>query len=132
LSNNPDGSLALAHYLGVLRRGWWIIAITASITTLTALGLSLRQEHLYSASAEVLLSSSQNPVTSLSNVVVPSVDPKRVAATQAALARVPSVAQQTLAATGLTDRTSAEFLDSSSVSASPTADLRPFSLTDAS
>ena len=129
---SPGENLTLAHYLRVLRRGWWIIAVTVVVTTATAVGLSLRQQHLYRASAAVLLSSSQNLASALSNVAVPSSDPQRVAATQASLARVPTVARRTLAALGLRDRTPEQFLDRSSVSASSTADLLTFSVTDPS
>jgi Mrp family chromosome partitioning ATPase/capsular polysaccharide biosynthesis protein len=62
--------------------------------------------------------------------VVPSADPARVAQTQADLARVPTVARRTLAALGLEDRTADQFLGRSSVSASSTADLLTFSVTD--
>jgi succinoglycan biosynthesis transport protein ExoP len=112
-----------------LARGWWIILLTTVVATGAAVSVSLRQQRLYTASAQVLLSN-QNLATALSNVVVPSTDPARVAQTQADLARVPTVAQKTLASLGLTKRTPDELLSRSSVSASSSADLLTFRVTD--
>ena len=120
----------MAHYGHVLLRGWWIILLTTLCSTGAAVALSLQQQHLYSASAQVFLSN-QNLAASLSNIVVPNSDPARVAQTQADLARVPTVAERTVAAVGLR-RTAESFLARSSVSASSNADLLTFSVTDRS
>ena len=85
----------LAHYLQVLRRGWWIIALTVALTTSVAVYESKRQSALYNSSADVFLSA-QNLAATVSNVQAPSADPIRNGATQADLARTPAVAQRAL------------------------------------
>ena len=94
----------LTHYLHVLRRGWWIIALTVVLTTGAAVYASTRQTSLYSSSADVFLST-QNLAAIISNVQVPSGDPVRAAATQADLARNPAVAERALKLAGLSSRT---------------------------
>ena len=66
----------LAHYLQVLRRGWWIIALTVALTTSVAVYASKRQTALYNSSADVFLSA-QNLAATVSNVQAPSTDPIR-------------------------------------------------------
>ena len=56
--------------------------------------------------------------------------PERLAQTQAELARVPEVGQRVITAAGLTDRTPAGFLGSSSVVAEPDSDLIDFTVVD--
>src|SRR5690348_10656158 len=83
-----DASGGLRHQIGVLRRGLWIILLTAAIATAAATYLSVRQTALYKTSAEVFLNQ-QNLAASLTNVALPYTDPVRSAETQASLARLP-------------------------------------------
>ena len=121
----------IADYLGVLRRRKWIVLLALAIVPLSALLFSLRQERLYEASAEVLLSR-ENLAASLTGTVDPSLNQQadRVAQTQAELARVPEVAERTLDAAGEDDLSVRDFLDSSSVSTRTNADLLLFKVTD--
>ena len=124
-------SPTLLSHLGVLRRQKWIVLLGLVLTPFAALVITLREKPLYQDSAQVLLSH-QNLAASVNGVADPNagLDPLRVAQTQADLARVPEVARRTLAAAGIHDRTPADFLNASSVSATTNADLLTFDVTD--
>jgi len=96
-----------------------------------AVALSLRQQHLYSASADVVLSH-QNLAASLNNIQDPnlSVAADRLAATQADVARAPVIAGRVLDKLKLHDRTASDLLGRSSVSTATNADVLTFSVTD--
>jgi len=98
-----------------------------------AVALSLHQQTLFRAHAEVLLSH-QNLANQLTGATDPTQfqQPDRIAQTQADLARVPEVAQRTLAAVGLSDRTPSDFLNQSSVTAQANTDLLDFAVTEPS
>lgn len=55
-----DDELDLRAYLNVLRRRWKIIALVVVLAVAAALGLSLRQEPLYRAEAELLIRQSDS------------------------------------------------------------------------
>lgn len=55
-----DDELDLRAYLQVLRRRWKVIALVTILAVAAALGLSLRQENLYRAEAEVLIRQSDS------------------------------------------------------------------------
>jgi len=120
----------LRDYLRVARRRKWILAQAILLVPLVAVGFSLHQHKLYRASSEVLLAS-QNVANQLTGIVDPALsqDADRRAQTQADLARVPAVARRTLGLAGL-DRTAADFLAHSSVTAKPNTDLLEFAVED--
>jgi polysaccharide biosynthesis transport protein len=105
------------------------VLLTTALVTAAAYFVSERQEKLYEASADVFLGT-QNLGAVLTNAPQPSVDPVRAAQTQAELARVPDVARRALAGAKVSNRTPAELLQESSVSASPDSDLLTFTVTD--
>jgi non-specific protein-tyrosine kinase len=121
---------ALRDYISVIRRRRWVIVAALVVAPLAAVLISFAQEPLYQASAQVYI---RNPdlVTGLVGVESRGIDPERVAATQAEIARAPIVAQRALQALGLTDRTADDLLRASSVSAVRDADLLDFKVTDA-
>jgi capsular exopolysaccharide synthesis family protein len=125
-----DASGGLRHQIGVLRRGLWIILLTAAIATAAATYLSVRQTALYKTSAEVFLNQ-QNLAASLTNVALPYTDPVRSAETQASLARLPVVAEKAVAAAHIRGVTAGALLGNSSVTPTSGADLLTFSVTDA-
>jgi polysaccharide biosynthesis transport protein len=55
-----DDELDLRAYLGVLRRRWKVIAVVTVVAVAAALALSLRQESLYKAEAELLIRQSDS------------------------------------------------------------------------
>ena len=123
---------ALTHYLRVLRRGLWIVALTTALAAVGAVYASHRQQKLYRSSADVYLSN-QNLAASLASVQPAAYeDPARVAATQAQLATTPQVAAAALRIAHVTDRTPSELLSRSSVTSSADDDILTFSVTDPS
>ena len=110
-------SQSVSDFLRVLRRRRWIVLTTLLFVPLVAVLLSLQQQKLYEASAQVLINR-QN----LANLLTGTTDlaalqeADRVARTQAELARVPTVAQRALEAAHLR-RSPTDLLDHSSVSA---------------
>jgi succinoglycan biosynthesis transport protein ExoP len=121
----------LLDYLRVVRRRKWIVVEVVVLVTLAAVLSSLRQEDMYRASSQVLLSD-QNLASALTGTQAStgvSLQADRVAQTQADLARVPDVAKRTIAAVGL-HRSPRALLAHSSVSVKTNADLLQFSVTD--
>ncbi len=127
----PSGEPALAHYLRMLRRGWWIVLLTTLVVTGIAVVLSLSQRTLYEAHADVFLSGTRNLPTDIVNTQQAQ-DPERAGNTQSQLARVPAVAARALRQAGLRDRTPQDLLDNSSVSLPAETDILRFSVTDES
>jgi Mrp family chromosome partitioning ATPase/capsular polysaccharide biosynthesis protein len=130
--DEPSESIArLREYGRVARRLRAPIALLLLLVPLSALAFSLSQQSLYRASAEVLLSY-ENLATSLSGSSDSSVtqEPKRIAATQARIARAPVVVSRTLAAVGVRGGSAEEFLKVSDVRADPNADVLEFSVED--
>jgi Mrp family chromosome partitioning ATPase/capsular polysaccharide biosynthesis protein len=126
-------SFTLVSYLGVFVRRKWVVLPPLVIVPLVAVAIALRESPVYQASAQVLLSH-QNLAATLSGVAdtTASLQPDRIAQTQADLARVPAVAQRTLAAVGLHDRSALDFLKASGVSTASNADLLGFAVQDRS
>jgi uncharacterized protein involved in exopolysaccharide biosynthesis len=119
----------LRDYLQVLRRRKWIVLTAVVVVPVAAYLFSTQQQSKYRATAEVLLSR-QNLSQSLNGVQDPtlSIQPDRLAQTQADLARVPPVVERTLRVAHA-DITPAEFAAESSVSAKTDADLLTFQYT---
>jgi succinoglycan biosynthesis transport protein ExoP len=120
----------LTTYLKVLRRRKWLALTAIVLVPAAAYGFSTQQTSKYQASAEVLLSR-QNLSNSLNGVQDPtlSIQPDRLAQTQADLARVPPVIEGTLSATHVNSITPDQFAADSSVSAKTDADLLAFKFT---
>ena len=123
-------SQSVSDFLRVLRRRRWIVLTTLLFVPLVAVLLSLQQQKLYEASAQVLINR-QN----LANLLTGTTDlaalqeADRVARTQAELARVPTVAKRALEAAELR-RSPTDLLDHSSVSAQQNTDILDFTVTD--
>jgi capsular exopolysaccharide synthesis family protein len=102
-----------------------------ALGVIAAIALSLRQEKLYKASAEVLLNR-ENLATSLtgSTNFEAVQDAERFDQTQADVARARAVARQTLDAAGLPNRQTSTFLKHSTVSADLDSDILRFTATD--
>ena len=136
MGSDPTGFRVTQHsnlrdYLTTLRRRKWLIAQAVVLMPAVAIALSLHQQTLFRAHAEVLLSH-QNLASQLTGTTDPTQfqQPDRIAQTQADLARVPEVAQRTLVAAGLSDRTPSDFLNESSVTAKANTDLLDFAVTE--
>ena len=121
----------LRDYLHVVRRRKWIILQAVVLVPLAALLFSLNQEKLYQAQAQVLLSS-QNLAAQLTGTQVTgvSLQPDRIAQTQADVARVPELAQRVLGRVRGTGLTPQAFLLASSVTTATNADILTLSVTN--
>jgi succinoglycan biosynthesis transport protein ExoP len=122
---------SLRDYLRVLRRRKWIILQAVILVPAVAIGLSLRQEKAYKATAEVLLVQ-QNVSNQLNGFNDPSgyQQPDRRAQTQADLARVPLVGKSALELAGTPRRSVDNFLKHSSASVKTNSDLLELSAWD--
>jgi Mrp family chromosome partitioning ATPase/capsular polysaccharide biosynthesis protein len=127
----PPTSATIHDYLSVLARRKRLVLCALLIVPTVAVGFALAQQPLYKGTSEVLLGH-LDLATSLTGIQDSSsaLQPERVAQTQASLARVPTVAERTLKASGLPDRTVDDFLKSSSVTTAANSDLLEFSVTD--
>ena len=121
--------MTLRDYLGVLRRHKLIVLECAILLPLAAVALSLRQQRLYEATAETLISH-QNVAASLGGLQQDFTEADRQAQTQASLARVPTVAQRAITAARVSGMTAQDLLDHSHVSTQANADLLDFSVTN--
>lgn len=121
----------LRDYLHVVRRRKWIVLQAVVLVPLAAVLVSLHQQKLYEASAQVFLSS-QNLAAQLTGTQSTGINltPDRIAQTQADLARVPEVAQRVLRAVPDSRLTASEFLADSNVSTETNADLLTFHVTN--
>lgn len=122
MQNQADGS-QLSHQLQVLKRGAWLVVLTTAIVTAAAIGLSVRQEALYRASADVFVGS-ENYSADLTGSF--NRDPVRELSTQARLARLPAVAIRTLEIAG--EEARPELITNTSVTSSGDADILTFSV----
>lgn len=123
--------LGLSDYLTILNRRKWVIVQTTLIVAMVAFFLSARQDAVYEANAQVLLTR-QNISAVVTGVTSPDiyVSPERFAETQAGLARAPEVAERAISASGITSRTAGDLLSSSGVSPKSNADLLRFTVED--
>ncbi len=122
-------STTFRHYVAVMRRQKWVVAVVVMVIPAIAVVLSLRQDPLYQATAEVLISR-QSPAAVLIGAQETPPQVERTAETDADLARVPAVVTRTLEAAGATGMTEDELLDASDVSPKGNSDLLEFTVAD--
>jgi Mrp family chromosome partitioning ATPase/capsular polysaccharide biosynthesis protein len=122
----------LCPYLQVLTRRWTVIVPAIVLLPLAALLLAMRQERVYSATAQVLLTYS-SPGASLNGLATPypGTSPDRNVATQTALAQDPAVAERALRLSHVSGPASS-LLAMSTVSSPNDSDLLDFSVQNAS
>jgi non-specific protein-tyrosine kinase len=114
----------------VVSRRKWVILVAVVLVPLAAVGFSLHQQKLYRAQAQVLLSA-QNLAAQLTNTQSTGLNlqPDRIAATQASVARVPEIARRVLKRVPGSGLSVQSFLNRSSVSTATNADLLTFEVT---
>lgn len=111
----------------MVRRGKWLILLSAVIIPVAAFAYSSREKPVYQASATVLLST-QSLAAALTGTQNQLDTPDRIAATQAELARVPEVVNSVIGRFHL-PMTAGAFLSQSSVTAQVGADILVFTVT---
>lgn len=123
--------MTLRDYISVLRRGKWLIVFFLVFAPLSALLLELSKDDVYSASADVLISSQNAAVLlGLPDTGLSQQSAERFAQTQASIARAPALARQTLRGAGVKNESARSFLKRSSVNARPNEDLLRFVVKD--
>jgi succinoglycan biosynthesis transport protein ExoP len=123
-----DNVSTLRDYVRVLRMRKWIVVFVAIALPASAVVVSLQQEKLYEASADVLVTN-RNLAVTLSGLPEAYEDPERHIRTQVDLARVPRVADRVRREAGV-DVAPGELLANSSVVAKEGSDLLTFSVQD--
>jgi Mrp family chromosome partitioning ATPase/capsular polysaccharide biosynthesis protein len=123
--------VTLREFLRVVYRHKLLIVLLALLAGAGSYLLSTRQTPRYEATSLVLLSNANVPsiVTNTQNPNA-GIQPERISATQAQLARVPLVARQALKSAHLRDRAPAQLLAASHVSADPSSDILSFTVGD--
>jgi Mrp family chromosome partitioning ATPase/capsular polysaccharide biosynthesis protein len=130
MTEHSGDESVLRDWVRVLARQKWIVLLAVTVVPLLAFATSRGQEHLYQASADVLVNA-QNPTAQALNLASSvATPPDRYVATQAKLARVGTVAEMAVNEANLRDHTAASLLANSTVSADLTSDLLTFSVTD--
>jgi receptor protein-tyrosine kinase len=124
-----DGASSLRDYLRVLMMRKMIVLVAAVLTPAVAIAVSLNQESLYTASADVFVKR-QTLAATLSGIPDPYEDPERFVQTQVGLARVPELARRVLEQAGARDKQVGQFLSRSEVLSKPGTDLLTFTVTD--
>lgn len=120
----------LRDRLSILSRQKWIVVLAVTMVPFVAAMASHRQQHLYQASATVLVNQQNATAEALNLNSSVSAPPDRYAATQALLARVPTVAAMAVNAAKVPGYPAPALLANSTVSADPLADLLTFAVTD--
>jgi polysaccharide biosynthesis transport protein len=117
----------LTDYLEILRRRAWIVVLAAAITPAAAVAIARSQPRLYSASADVLLTSSatgaQSPL---------GADSSSVMETQQEIAGSPAVAERVARASRATNRTAAGVRGEASFSPIGSSDVMRIEIRDSS
>ena len=123
--------MTLREFLRVVYRHKLLIVLFALLAGAGSYLLSTHQTPRYDATSLVLLSNANVPsiVTDTQNPNA-GIQPERIAATQAQLARVPLVARQALKIARLRDRTPSQLLAASHVSSDPSSDILSFTVED--
>jgi polysaccharide biosynthesis transport protein len=122
--------LTLHDYLRVVRRRKWIIIMATLLAALVAVLLTRREPVMYEASAQVLVSR-QNLAANLAGVDDPTqLDSNRLLTTQAQFARLPVIAERTLAAAGIENSSPSDLLGASRVTSADDSDLLTFTVVE--
>jgi polysaccharide biosynthesis transport protein len=131
ISGHSGHAATLRDYVHVAQRRKWIIVQAVVLVPVAAVLFSLHQQKLFHAQAEVLLSS-QNLAAQLTNTQSTGINlqPDRIAQTQAGVARVPAIAARVIDIANTPQLGIQGFLDNSTVSTSPNADLLGFGVTN--
>lgn len=120
----------LGGYLVVLRRRLGLVVLSLLVVPGVAAFIESNREPLYEAEARVLLSR-QNLAASLTGATDPTLyDAARYVQTQAEVAEAPEVAERTLEAAGVENRSVEELMSAATISVEPNVDLLKFEVQD--
>jgi succinoglycan biosynthesis transport protein ExoP len=118
-------------FLIALRRRWWVIALAAVIAALSAYVLSSRQTKKYTATAALQFTNNSQQyaqsLAGLSSFIGSNADPARLAATNADLLKLPTIARATAAQLHIPLH---RVLQDVTIGSDATSDVVPVSATD--
>jgi tyrosine-protein kinase len=118
---------ALSDYVAILGRRKWLILQALILAPVAALALSLSQPASYQATAHVLISQQDIGAQLTGIQTTPNTgDPERFIDTQAALARVPAVAERAIRLSAIRNVKAGDLLSSSDVEPSSNSDVLNF------
>ncbi len=121
---------ALTDYVSVIRRQKWVVLAAVVLVPALALVMSFRQQKLYEAKAQVLLSQQDLAASLTGTQGSPALQQSdRIAATDAKLVRVSPVLQGVLKAVPVPGLTVSGLRSHSHVSADPVSNILTFSVT---
>lgn len=118
----------LRNHLAVVWRRKWLILQALVVIPVMAVFLSLRQEPMYEAAAEVIFSQ-QDFAASLTNLYTPWEDPSRTVETQARLATSPFILRRVMKKTGTAGMTAEQFAKRTKVVTKQNANVLEFRVT---
>lgn len=133
LTSFTEGNLeptSLRTYVSILGRRKWLFILVLLVVPATAVAISLRHQALYEAKAQVLLSDENLTGALGGSQGALAIDPTRIVATQARIARTPDLARRTLKAAGGGSQTADQFLTASSVSPVGSTNVLEFKVDD--
>jgi Mrp family chromosome partitioning ATPase/capsular polysaccharide biosynthesis protein len=113
-------------YVSVVKRRLWIVVAIPVIAALVGFGVARRESSVYQATSEVLVNRS-DLASNITGTDPTIFDPARYLATEASIGRSPALAAQVVARAGIPGLSVTSFLDNSSVTVSPSADVLDFS-----
>jgi Mrp family chromosome partitioning ATPase len=116
----------LADYLAVVRRRLWIVVAVPVVAALVGFGVAKRESRVYQASSQVLVNRS-DLASNITGTDPTIFDPARYLATEASIGRSRPLAVRVVATSGIPGLSVTHFLDNSSVTVSPDADVLVFS-----
>lgn len=100
VADGPSGVSTLRHYLEAVWRRKWLVLAPIVLVPLAVLVLTLRQDPVYEAFAEVLVNRQEAATTSVIGETPQLDDSSRTMDTHTELARVPTVLQRAVARAG--------------------------------
>jgi Mrp family chromosome partitioning ATPase len=121
----------LADYLAILRRRKWIIVGLPVMAAFVAYAVSTTQAPLYKANAQVRFDLTNVATAIAGTGDLTAGDPTRFMADQATIARERDLANQVVAAAGVSDTSSDQFLAESSADPRSDANILDLSVSDA-
>jgi capsular exopolysaccharide synthesis family protein len=125
--------LTIADYLAIVMRHKWLIAAITIVVALAAYVWTLRYPPYYKATSEVYINSQNPDLTSSITGITPNntvTDPDRNVRTQAAIARVPEVADLAVKFSGVSGYSGGRLLTHSHVTPGDGTDLLTFTVTN--
>ena len=127
---SPGADSVFSDYLRVILRWKWLVVSVVLIAGVSAYIVSSSKQALFQGEAQMILTGQNVSAAVGQQSPLDAATAARLAQTMAELARVPAVAERTLASAGVSNLTPNELLQASTVTPSSDADVLTFSVTE--